>query len=221
MPEPSSTAKPRRTRLSAADRKASIVAAAVEVFSEAGYQRAKMSEVARRVGVSEPVVFQNFGTKAALYAAVLGEAAERMSAGIRAGAQAPGSAGAWLAEFLSPGHLDQVHARGSLGALFADAMALTAQPEVEEAARNATRTMADALAELLARGRDEGSLSEDLDPVAGAWWLLSLLASQGLRMATVPDYHRLEAGLGEMTLRALTQSRRGRVGPPPRRPAAE
>ena len=41
------------------------------MFAEAGYRAGKVSDVAARVGVTEPVIFQNFGSKAALFAAVL------------------------------------------------------------------------------------------------------------------------------------------------------
>lgn len=61
----------RRTRLNAAQRRESILAAAVEVFSASGYRAGKVSDVAALVGVSEPVIFQNFGSKAALFAAVV------------------------------------------------------------------------------------------------------------------------------------------------------
>src|SRR5579872_6395438 len=66
---------PRRTRLPAAERRETILRAAAEVFAESGYRAAKVSDVAARVWVSEPVIFQNFGSKAALFAAVIGRAA--------------------------------------------------------------------------------------------------------------------------------------------------
>ena len=47
----------RRTRMSAQDRRESILGAAAEVFAELGYLRGKTSAVAHKVGVSEPVVF--------------------------------------------------------------------------------------------------------------------------------------------------------------------
>lgn len=68
----------RRTRMSAQDRRESILGAAAEVFAELGYLRGKTSAVAHKVGVSEPVVFQNFGTKSALFAAVVDRAAEHV-----------------------------------------------------------------------------------------------------------------------------------------------
>jgi AcrR family transcriptional regulator len=197
----------RRKRLSAEQRRASIVAAATDVFSEVGYRRGTMAEVARRVGVSEPVIFQNFGSKPAVFAAVLEQATRRLTAAIEDRAAANGSVGAWLAELLAPEHLSQAHARDTHAVLFADAMSVTTEPEVSEAIRRAHRSLARTIANLLARGQAEGTVRPDLDPRAAAWWLLSLLASQGFRNATMPDRRRLEAELGDMTLRTLATDR--------------
>jgi AcrR family transcriptional regulator len=183
------------------------VAVATEVFAEAGYRRGTMAEVARRVGVSEPVVFQNFGSKAAVFAAVLDQGTERLDAAIRDRAAAKGSVGAWLAEFLAPEHLSEAHARDTHAVLFADAMSVTTEPEVRQAVRRAHRRLARTIANLLARGQADGSVRPDLDPQAAAWWLLSLLASHGFRSATMPDRRRLEAQLGAITLQTLTTDR--------------
>jgi AcrR family transcriptional regulator len=199
--------KPSRRRLSAEQRRASIVAAATEVFAEAGYRRGTMAEVARRVGVSEPVIFQNFGSKAAVFAAVLEQGTRRLTAAIEDRVAANGSVGAWLAELLAPGHLSRAHARDTHAVLFADAMSVTTEPEVSEAIRLVHRRLARTIADLLTRGQAEGSVRPDLDPQAAAWWLLSLLASQGFRSTTMPDRRRLEAELGAITLRALTSDR--------------
>lgn len=194
----------RRSRLTAAERRASIVAAATEVFAELGYQRGTMAEVARRVGVSEPVVFQNFGAKSAVFAAVIEDATGRMAVAMREGAAAAGSIGAWLKEFLGAPHARTVG--GGHHVLFADAMAQAAEPVVREAVGRAHRALARTLAELLRRGQADGSVRVELDVQAGAWWLLSLLASRGLRAATMPERARLEAHLATMTLQVLTTS---------------
>jgi AcrR family transcriptional regulator len=196
------TAK-RRTRMSAADRAASIVAAATELFSEVGYHRCTMAEVARRVGVSEPVVFQNFGSKSAVFVAVIESAAQRVSTVMREQADAHPSVGAWLAELLGA-DLGHVHARGTLGVLFADATTVAGEPEVKDAIGRANRTVAGTVTELFTRGQKEGSIRQDLDPETSAWWLLSLLASQEFRFTAMPDRERLEGRLGAMTLRLLT-----------------
>lgn len=65
-PASARSAKPRGQRLTAPERRESILRAATEVFSETGYLRGRTSLIAARAGVSEPVVFNNFGTKPAL-----------------------------------------------------------------------------------------------------------------------------------------------------------
>jgi AcrR family transcriptional regulator len=77
MREADDDGTPRRARLPAAERRETILRAAATVFAESGYRAAKVSDVAARVGVSEPVIFQNFGSKAALFTAVVGRAPPR------------------------------------------------------------------------------------------------------------------------------------------------
>lgn len=60
-----------RKRLSAAERRATIAAAATEVFAESGYRGASVEEIARRSGVTPPVVYDHFDSKQALYRSLL------------------------------------------------------------------------------------------------------------------------------------------------------
>ncbi len=48
-----------------------IINGAIEVFSEKGFRGATTKELAARVGVSEPVLYQHFSNKEDLYAAIL------------------------------------------------------------------------------------------------------------------------------------------------------
>ena len=194
-----------RTRLTARERRESILAAALEVFAESGYRAGKVSQVADRIGVSEPVIFQNFGSKAALFAAVLDRATEMIEAELSAMADRLGSVSDLLAEALSPGHLERLHARGSLGMLFVDAAALTGEPGVADAARRAVQAAADLLSDLLRRGQAQGDIRPDLDPESGAWWVLSMMAARPFRAAILPDRQDLEAGLAALTLRTFNR----------------
>ena len=72
----------RRTRLTAERRRETILDAATEVFAASGYRAGKVSDVAARIGVTEPVIFQNFGSKAALFAAVLDRLAGEVGASL-------------------------------------------------------------------------------------------------------------------------------------------
>jgi AcrR family transcriptional regulator len=60
-----------RRRMSAAARRQVIETAATEVFSERGYQGASIDEIARRSGVTPPVVYDHFASKRDLYRRLL------------------------------------------------------------------------------------------------------------------------------------------------------
>lgn len=60
-----------RKRLTAAARRDVIAAAATELFAERGYQGASIEQIARRSGVTPPVVYDHFPSKQALYRELL------------------------------------------------------------------------------------------------------------------------------------------------------
>jgi len=198
------TAPARRTRLTAEQRRESILRAATEVFAATGYRAGKVSDVAARVGVSEPVIFQNFGSKAALYAAVLDRVATEIRGELQALVGQHGSVSDLLAHVLSPSPGSPPHGPGSPGVLFADAATLTADPSLTEPARRAARTLADHLADLVRRGQADGEIRADADPKAAAWLLLSVLSARPWRAAVMPDPDRREGDVAALALQALT-----------------
>jgi AcrR family transcriptional regulator len=60
-----------KNRLPRDERRAQLLDAALEVFTQAGYHSAPMDEIADRAGVSKPVLYQHFPSKLDLYLAVL------------------------------------------------------------------------------------------------------------------------------------------------------
>ena len=60
-----------KSRMPRDERRAQLLAAALEVFTSAGYHAAAMDEIADRAGVSKPVLYQHFPSKLELYLAVL------------------------------------------------------------------------------------------------------------------------------------------------------
>lgn len=195
-----------RPRLTAEQRRESILIAATQVFAEHGFRRGKVSEVAVRMGVSEPVVFQNFGTKAALFRAVLDQAATTATtacAVLATAIQHRVPVSQWLAAALSPGHVEQFHAPGSLGAVFAEAAGLTGDPDVGEESRRTIQRIGTALAALIAHGQQVGDIRADVDADAVAWWVMSLLSGRTFRTAVAPNPPEVEARLAAMTLRLI------------------
>lgn len=70
MPTPTRSPQPRR-RLTAAARRALIEDAATQVFAERGYRGASIAEVARRAGVTPPVIYDHFASKQELHRRLL------------------------------------------------------------------------------------------------------------------------------------------------------
>jgi len=66
--------QPTQARLPAAERRAAIVAAALEVFGNGSYARSTTAEIARVAGVSEPIIYRHFPSKKELWFASLDEA---------------------------------------------------------------------------------------------------------------------------------------------------
>lgn len=57
--------------MSAAARREVVAAAAAELFAERGYRGASVGEIARRAGVTPPVVYEHFASKRELYRELL------------------------------------------------------------------------------------------------------------------------------------------------------
>jgi AcrR family transcriptional regulator len=64
-------AKPTRRRLSAPDRRAAILDAALEVFSGRGYHAASIDEIAQEAGISKALIYEHFPSKKDLHASLL------------------------------------------------------------------------------------------------------------------------------------------------------
>jgi AcrR family transcriptional regulator len=205
MTKAGQAAPARRRRLTAAQRRESIMDASTEVFASVGYHAAKMSDVAAKVGVSEPVIFQNFGSKAALFAAVLDRLASGIHAELHGLADDHGPAAVLLAHILGPAQGRSQHGPGSHCALFAEAAALVADPSAGEPARHAARVLARHLADLVRSGQAEGGIRADADPEAAAWLLLSVLSARPLRAAAMPSRGQVEPAVAALALAALTR----------------
>jgi AcrR family transcriptional regulator len=68
------------TRLPAEQRKAAVLECACGIFSTGSYRGTTTAEIARRAGVTEPVLYRHFASKRDLYLAVLEESWSRLRA---------------------------------------------------------------------------------------------------------------------------------------------
>jgi AcrR family transcriptional regulator len=83
----STTTKPVRRRVPAAERREELIAAAVHEFAHGGLHGTPVERIARRVGVAQPYVFSLFPSKRDLFVAALERSFERVAQTFRNGAQ--------------------------------------------------------------------------------------------------------------------------------------
>jgi AcrR family transcriptional regulator len=178
----SQAARPRRRRLDAAARRETILDAAISAFAAAGYDQTRVSDIAATVGVTEPVVFQNFGTKADLFAAVLDRISEDGAGQMATIVDGRGDVIDLVSRFLAPDVQERMHTSGGLGVLYAEADA-RGEESIREAFRRALARTAEGMAAILRRGQAEGSIRGDVDPSALAWLVLSLVRAHEFRRA--------------------------------------
>jgi AcrR family transcriptional regulator len=61
----------KKKRLSGADRRVQLMEIGRSVFASHGYEATSIEEVAQQAGVSKPIVYEHFGAKEGLYAAIV------------------------------------------------------------------------------------------------------------------------------------------------------
>ena len=61
----------KKQRLTGADRRVQLMEVGRGVFASNGYEATSIEEVAQQAGVSKPIVYEHFGAKEGLYAAIV------------------------------------------------------------------------------------------------------------------------------------------------------
>ncbi len=158
---------PAPARMPAAERRAAIVAAALEVFGSGSYAGSTTAEIARAAGVSEPIIYRHFPSKRELWCACVDEAWRLLRETLERkilGATAPGRLVEVDVRKRSP------WASPLLPALWLQGV--TEAPEDEEIQRFIrahVREVHDYVAGLLRRRQETGDIPADRDANAEAW----------------------------------------------------
>lgn len=77
-----------RQRLTGAERRLQLMAVARKLFAARGYEATSIEEVAQQAGVSKPIVYEHFGAKEGLHAAVVDREMDRLVARVTEGVSA-------------------------------------------------------------------------------------------------------------------------------------
>ena len=183
------------TRLSATERRAAILAAALRVFSEGSYAGATTAEIAREAGVSEPILYRHFSSKRALYFACLEEAWRRIRSKLEAKMEELGPAQAWGSMRTSA----MREMKTLLPSLWMQAITEAGEdPEIRRFVRGHMREVHDFFAGCLGRVQASGAIPPDRNVDAEAWIFIggSLLVSIADRLGgplTAEDFAAIKS----------------------------
>jgi AcrR family transcriptional regulator len=163
--------QPTQARLPAAERRAAIVAAALEVFGNGSYARSTTAEIARVAGVSEPIIYRHFPSKKELWFASLDEAWHQLRTRIEhkmmvpltdeePGAASPVPRGPWADPLLPHLWVQGVTEAGD-------------DEEMQAYLRTHVREVHDFVAAGMRAGQAAGTVPADRDADAEAWIFLA------------------------------------------------
>ena len=182
-------AKKRGPRLSAAERRQSILEAATRVFARSSYASATTSSIAKEAGITEPVLYHHFKGKAALYGACLEAAWVALRARWEAILDGEPDPRLWLPKIADAGFaaLDDENDAARLW-LFA-ITDLADDPKAKPHVVAFTKGLHEYIADMLARAQDAGGIAPDIDPRAEAWIFLSIgvMRSMSRRLDGIAD----------------------------------
>jgi AcrR family transcriptional regulator len=189
---------PLKVRLPAAERRQAIVDAALRVFAEGSYSGATTADIARAVGVSEPIIYRHFASKRELYLACLDWAWQSFREALDAKIEKLGDEHAVTAVGQAA---REFHASGGIKPVTLWIQALTEAGEDEEIRsflRRQLREVHDYIAAAVRRAQAAGGVPPDRDAEAEAWIFVggALLISFADRLGGLlrpDDFHAIAA----------------------------
>jgi AcrR family transcriptional regulator len=150
--------KATQTRISSEERRKGVIAAATKEFGARGYAGTSTEAIARRVGVSQPYLFQLFDTKKDLFIAVVRSCFERTRSAFEAsarGVRAETDDSMAILKAMGHTYLDLLRDRDMLR-LQLQAYAACDDPQIQAVVRKEWTALYDAVEE--ASGADATSL---------------------------------------------------------------
>jgi AcrR family transcriptional regulator len=200
--------KPRFTkRLPEAQRRRSILDAALIVLSREGYAGMTTARVARRVGVAEPILYRHFSSKRAILRALLEEVIARMMAAFREVVEQETDPVAALRR-ICRSYPDLARRYEREFRIINQSVIDARDPGTRLALERHYEAYHAFLRRLIEAGQQGGALRSDISADIGAWHMihsaLGFLMMQGVRKGaqSVKDLE----GLAEATLAGLLKS---------------
>ena len=172
------------TRLSAEERKAAVLDCACGMFSTGSYRGTTTAEIARRAGVTEPILYRHFQSKRDLYLAVLEESWRRLRELWDEAIAAEDDPKLWIAA-IGSAYFEAVDPRLHSANLWIQSLTEASDdPAIRKYLRKHMREVHDYVADVIRRSQEAGGVLPDRDPSAEAWIFIAvgLLGTVGRRV---------------------------------------
>jgi AcrR family transcriptional regulator len=176
-------------RLPAEERKAAVLECACGIFSAGSYRGTTTAEIARKAGVTEPVLYRHFASKRDLYLAVLEESWRRLRALWERVVEEESDPRFWVGA-MGRAYLESKDSKVLCAELWIQALTEASDdPEIRKLLRRQMREVHDFVADVIRRSQAAGGVFPERDPSAEAWIFISigLLGTVGRRVGSVPD----------------------------------
>jgi AcrR family transcriptional regulator len=173
----------------AAERRQKLVETAIRVFSEGSYRGTTTAEIAKAVGVSEPILYRHFASKRDLYLAALDHVWSQVRESWEEALAREPDVLAALAS-IGRGNFATRDCKYQLSELWVQALSeATEDPVLRKYLRKHMREVHDYFAAMLRTGQEQGVLHADRDVDAEAWIFLSgsMMGMVGRRVGLVDD----------------------------------
>jgi AcrR family transcriptional regulator len=177
------------SRLPAEQRKAAVLDCACGIFSSGSYRGTTTAEIARKAGVTEPILYRHFDSKRALYLAVLDESWRRLRELWDKVIEEEEDPTLWVAA-IGRAYFEAVDPRLHTANLWIQSLTEASDdPEIRKYLRKHMREVHAYVADLIRRSQETGGVLKDRDPSAEAWIFIAigLLGTVGRRVGGLVD----------------------------------
>ena len=177
------------SRLPAEERKAAVLDCACGIFSTGSYRGTTTAEIARKAGVTEPILYRHFDSKRDLYLAVLEESwrlLRELWDDVVAEEEDPKL---WVLA-IGTAYFEATDPRLHTANLWIQSLTEASDdPEIRKYLRKHMREVHGYVADLMRRAQEAGGVLKDRDPSAEAWIFLAigLLGTVGRRVGGLVD----------------------------------
>ncbi|MDX6591331.1 MAG: hypothetical protein QOJ13_527 [Gaiellales bacterium] len=190
------TSTPAKVRMTAVERRAAILNAAIHVFVERSYGGATTAEIAKEAECNEALIFRHFGSKLELFVASLERATELIC---EEAEESAGTTESGLAQLRALAYSKARDGGGryrDLGRLRFVAAAEARDPVIADALSKHMNGLQAWTAGRLRAAQQLGELSPDVDPELAAWEWSGVMTLTSLRVmagdkAASTDFERM------------------------------